>query len=105
MYTTARYLLITFTARITVPNRDVWSIDATVLVYGSDRYLVYSSWDGACELSYPPRSRSVKLTLNLCLDQCLYIAYVVFMSSIYIVLFSLAVMKFDDEPYNYRECR
>ncbi|KAF9006183.1 Arabinanase/levansucrase/invertase [Cyathus striatus] len=32
--------------RITIPNRDVWSIDATVMVLGSTRYLVYSSWDG-----------------------------------------------------------
>lgn len=34
--------------RLVIPNRDVWAIDGTVLVLGSTRYLVYSSWDGAC---------------------------------------------------------
>ncbi|KAF7430842.1 hypothetical protein PC9H_006556 [Pleurotus ostreatus] len=36
-----------YASRITIPNRDVWSIDATVLIVGANRYLVYSSWDGA----------------------------------------------------------
>ncbi|TFK39788.1 glycoside hydrolase family 43 protein [Crucibulum laeve] len=36
-----------YASRITIPNRDVWSIDATVLIVGSTRYLVYSSWDGS----------------------------------------------------------
>lgn len=35
------------TGRIVIPNRDVWAIDATVLILGSTSYLVYSSWDGA----------------------------------------------------------
>ncbi|KAK0469927.1 Arabinanase/levansucrase/invertase [Desarmillaria tabescens] len=35
-----------YAGRIVIPNRDVWSIDATVLVYGDIRYLVFSSWDG-----------------------------------------------------------
>ncbi|KAJ7281515.1 Arabinanase/levansucrase/invertase [Mycena rebaudengoi] len=36
-----------YAARIAIPNRDVWSIDATVLINGANEYLVYSSWDGA----------------------------------------------------------
>ncbi|KAF8892279.1 glycoside hydrolase family 43 protein [Infundibulicybe gibba] len=36
-----------YASRITIPNRDVWSIDATILIVGTTRYLVYSSWDGA----------------------------------------------------------
>ncbi|KAH8823116.1 Arabinanase/levansucrase/invertase [Flagelloscypha sp. PMI_526] len=43
-----------YAGRIAIPNRDVWSIDQTFLFYGSNKYLVYSSWDGS--------------------DQCLYIA-------------------------------
>ncbi|KIY66548.1 glycoside hydrolase family 43 protein [Cylindrobasidium torrendii FP15055 ss-10] len=43
-----------YASRITIPNRDVWSIDATVLIVGSSRYLVFSSFDGS--------------------DQCLWIA-------------------------------
>ncbi|TFK73773.1 glycoside hydrolase family 43 protein [Pluteus cervinus] len=43
-----------YAGRLVVPNRDVWSIDGTVLVLGSTRYMVFSSWDGA--------------------DQCLYIS-------------------------------
>ena len=35
-----------YAGRIVIPNRDVWAIDGTVLVYGDNRYLVYSSWDG-----------------------------------------------------------
>lgn len=34
-------------ARITIPNRDVWSIDATVMILGTTEYLVYSSFDGS----------------------------------------------------------
>ncbi|PFH50270.1 glycoside hydrolase family 43 protein [Amanita thiersii Skay4041] len=41
-----------YAGRITIPNRDVWSIDATVLVLGSTRYLVYSSWEGAYQCLY-----------------------------------------------------
>ncbi|KXN87392.1 Extracellular exo-alpha-(1-_5)-L-arabinofuranosidase [Leucoagaricus sp. SymC.cos] len=41
-----------FAGRITIPNRDVWAIDGTVLVLGSTRYLVYSSWDGANQCLY-----------------------------------------------------
>ncbi|KAK0501354.1 Arabinanase/levansucrase/invertase [Armillaria luteobubalina] len=33
--------------RISIPNRDLWSIDATLMFYGSATYLVYSAWDGA----------------------------------------------------------
>lgn len=36
-----------FLGRITIPGRDVWAIDSTVLIVGTTRYLVYSSWDGA----------------------------------------------------------
>ncbi|KAJ7577087.1 Arabinanase/levansucrase/invertase [Mycena floridula] len=36
-----------YASRIAIPNRDVWSIDATILLVGSNSYLVYSSWDGA----------------------------------------------------------
>ncbi|KAJ8093982.1 hypothetical protein PM082_009867 [Marasmius tenuissimus] len=35
-----------YAGRIAIPNRDVWAIDATVMVLGTTRYLVYSSWDG-----------------------------------------------------------
>ncbi|KAK0204669.1 Arabinanase/levansucrase/invertase [Desarmillaria ectypa] len=35
-----------YAGRIVIPNRDVGSIDATVLVHGDIRYLVFSSWDG-----------------------------------------------------------
>ncbi|ESK84267.1 glycosyl family [Moniliophthora roreri MCA 2997] len=35
-----------YAGRITIPNRDAWAIDATILVHGGSRYLVYSSWDG-----------------------------------------------------------
>ncbi|KAK1235396.1 hypothetical protein PQX77_001389 [Marasmius sp. AFHP31] len=45
-----------YAGRIAIPNRDVWAIDATVMVLGTTRYLVYSSWDGP--------------------DQCLWISYV-----------------------------
>ncbi|KAF8659840.1 hypothetical protein AX16_001725 [Volvariella volvacea WC 439] len=41
-----------YAGRIAVPNRDVWSIDETVLVLGDTRYLVYSSWDGAYQCLY-----------------------------------------------------
>ncbi|KAF9260662.1 glycoside hydrolase family 43 protein [Marasmius fiardii PR-910] len=43
-----------YAGRIVIPNRDVWSIDGHIMVLGTTRYLVYSSWDGP--------------------DQCLYIA-------------------------------
>ncbi|KAG7095786.1 hypothetical protein E1B28_006487 [Marasmius oreades] len=43
-----------FAGRIVIPNRDVWSIDGTIMILDSTRYLVYSSWDGS--------------------DQCLWIA-------------------------------
>ncbi|CAE6481698.1 unnamed protein product, partial [Rhizoctonia solani] len=43
-----------YAGRIVIPNRDVWSIDATVLNMGSANYLVYSAQDGY--------------------EQCLYIA-------------------------------
>jgi GH43 family beta-xylosidase len=36
-----------YAGRIAIPNRDVWSIDSTILVLGTTRYLVYSSWDGS----------------------------------------------------------
>ncbi|KAF9466076.1 Arabinanase/levansucrase/invertase [Collybia nuda] len=36
-----------YASRIAIPGRDVWAIDSTVLIIGSTRYLVYSSWDGA----------------------------------------------------------
>ncbi|PBK99499.1 Arabinanase/levansucrase/invertase [Armillaria gallica] len=36
-----------YEGRISIPNRDYWSIDATLLFYGSATYLVYSAWDGA----------------------------------------------------------
>ncbi|KAK0488990.1 Arabinanase/levansucrase/invertase [Armillaria novae-zelandiae] len=36
-----------YEGRISIPNRDLWSIDATLLFYGSATYLVYSAWDGA----------------------------------------------------------
>lgn len=36
-----------YAGRIAIPNRDVWAIDSTVLIVGTTRYLVYSSWDGA----------------------------------------------------------
>ncbi|KAJ8521245.1 hypothetical protein ONZ45_g2029 [Pleurotus djamor] len=41
-----------YAGRIAIPNRDVWAIDATVLVLGSTRYLVFSSWDGAYQCLY-----------------------------------------------------
>jgi len=41
------YLHLKDLGRLEIPNRDVWAIDGTVLVLGSTRYLVYSSWDGA----------------------------------------------------------
>ncbi|KAF7356581.1 Glycoside hydrolase family 43 protein [Mycena venus] len=34
-------------ARIVISNRDVWSIDPTVLIFGGNEYVVYSSSDGA----------------------------------------------------------
>ncbi|KAK0188991.1 Arabinanase/levansucrase/invertase [Armillaria mellea] len=36
-----------YESRISIPNRDLWSIDGTLLFYGSATYLVYSAWDGA----------------------------------------------------------
>ncbi|GLB41911.1 putative glycosyl hydrolases family 43 [Lyophyllum shimeji] len=36
-----------YAGRIVIPNRDVWAIDSTVLNVNGNRYLVYSSWDGA----------------------------------------------------------
>ncbi|KAK0446780.1 Arabinanase/levansucrase/invertase [Armillaria borealis] len=36
-----------YEGRISIPNRDYWSIDGTLLFYGSATYLVYSAWDGA----------------------------------------------------------
>lgn len=41
-----------YAGRLVIPNRDVWAIDGTVLVLGSTRYLVYSSWDGAYQCLY-----------------------------------------------------
>lgn len=35
-----------YAGRFVPPNRDAYAIDGTVLVVGSNRYLVYSSWDG-----------------------------------------------------------
>ncbi|KAB5588379.1 Glycoside hydrolase family 43 protein [Ceratobasidium theobromae] len=35
-----------YASRITIPNRDVWAIDATVLFLSAGPYLVFSSWDG-----------------------------------------------------------
>ncbi|KAK7683277.1 hypothetical protein QCA50_013539 [Cerrena zonata] len=37
----------TYASRITIPNRDVWSIDGTLLVHSTGTYIVYSSWDGS----------------------------------------------------------
>ncbi|KAF9454344.1 glycoside hydrolase family 43 protein [Macrolepiota fuliginosa MF-IS2] len=36
-----------FAGRIVIPNRDVWAIDGTILTVNSNKYLVYSSWDGS----------------------------------------------------------
>ncbi|KAL0579425.1 hypothetical protein V5O48_002596 [Marasmius crinis-equi] len=41
-----------YAGRITIPNRDVWSIDGTIMILGTTRYLVYSSWDGAYQCLY-----------------------------------------------------
>ncbi|KAB5588378.1 Alpha-N-arabinofuranosidase [Ceratobasidium theobromae] len=35
-----------YAGRITIPNRDVWAIDATILFLSAGPYLVFSSWDG-----------------------------------------------------------
>ncbi|KAG6864132.1 hypothetical protein C0991_012235 [Blastosporella zonata] len=35
-----------YAGRITIPDRDVWAIDSTILVLSSGNYFVYSSWDG-----------------------------------------------------------
>jgi GH43 family beta-xylosidase len=36
-----------YSSRITLPGRDGWAIDATIMFLGGKQYLVYSSWDGA----------------------------------------------------------
>ncbi|KAJ7115974.1 Arabinanase/levansucrase/invertase [Mycena epipterygia] len=41
-----------YASRIAIPNRDVWSIDPTVLINGANEYLVYSSFDGANQCLY-----------------------------------------------------
>ncbi|EJD48641.1 Arabinanase/levansucrase/invertase [Auricularia subglabra TFB-10046 SS5] len=41
-----------YKSRITIPNRDVWSIDGTLMFLGSNTYLVYSSWDGNNQCLY-----------------------------------------------------
>jgi hypothetical protein len=45
-------LFLPLAGRIVIPNRDVWAIDGTVLVLGSTRYLVYSTWEGANQCLY-----------------------------------------------------
>ncbi|KAF5383690.1 hypothetical protein D9615_003620 [Tricholomella constricta] len=47
-----------YAGRIAIPNRDVWAIDSTVLVIGSTRYLVYSSWDGPNQCLYISKMNS-----------------------------------------------
>ncbi|KAF9531131.1 glycoside hydrolase family 43 protein [Crepidotus variabilis] len=44
----------TYSGRIAIPNRDIWAIDPTILIIGSNRYLVYSSNDGAQGLWIAP---------------------------------------------------
>ncbi|KAJ1299766.1 hypothetical protein OPQ81_000675 [Rhizoctonia solani] len=47
-----------YAGRVAIPNKDVWSIDATILNHSTGSYLVYSAYDSAVFQS----------------DQCLYIA-------------------------------
>ncbi|RDB20805.1 Extracellular exo-alpha-(1-_5)-L-arabinofuranosidase [Hypsizygus marmoreus] len=47
-----------YASRIAIPNRDVWAIDSTVLVLGTTRYLVYSSWDGSNQCLYISKMNS-----------------------------------------------
>ncbi|KAL0953737.1 hypothetical protein HGRIS_004927 [Hohenbuehelia grisea] len=53
-----------YASRIAIPNRDVWSIDATVLVLGNTRYLVYSSWDGPNQCLYIAQMNSATTVGN-----------------------------------------
>ncbi|KAI0318461.1 glycoside hydrolase family 43 protein [Amylostereum chailletii] len=39
----------TYAGRIAIPNRDVWSIDPTILVLPQGQYLVYSSFEGSLQ--------------------------------------------------------
>ncbi|KAH7102693.1 Arabinanase/levansucrase/invertase [Auriculariales sp. MPI-PUGE-AT-0066] len=41
-----------YLGRVAIPNRDVWSIDGTIMFWGSNTYLVYSSWDGSNQCLY-----------------------------------------------------
>ncbi|CAE6490299.1 unnamed protein product [Rhizoctonia solani] len=47
-----------YLGRVAIPNKDVWSIDATILNHSTGSYLVYSAYDATVFQS----------------DQCLYIA-------------------------------
>ncbi|CUA67349.1 hypothetical protein RSOLAG22IIIB_07378 [Rhizoctonia solani] len=47
-----------YAGRVAIPNKDVWSIDATILNHSTGSYLVYSAYDSTVFQS----------------DQCLYIA-------------------------------
>ncbi|CAE6433169.1 unnamed protein product [Rhizoctonia solani] len=47
-----------YAGRVTIPNKDTWSIDATILNHSSGSYLVYSAYDSTVFQS----------------DQCMYIA-------------------------------
>ncbi|PVF99261.1 Arabinanase/levansucrase/invertase [Serendipita vermifera] len=41
-----------YSGRIVIPNRDIWAIDQTILRYGGNNYLVYSSWNGPSQCLY-----------------------------------------------------
>ncbi|EIM82112.1 glycoside hydrolase family 43 protein [Stereum hirsutum FP-91666 SS1] len=45
-------LIPTPVRRIVIPNRDVWSIDPTIMVLSSGQYLVYSSFNGDLQSLY-----------------------------------------------------
>lgn len=55
-----------YAGRITIPGRDVWAIDSTVLVHPSGNYLIYSSWDGPSAYLISTRSLvTVQLSCTL----------------------------------------
>jgi GH43 family beta-xylosidase len=41
-----------YAGRLVIPNRDVWAIDGSILLLGSSRYFIFSSWDGDTQCLY-----------------------------------------------------
>ncbi|CAE6464721.1 unnamed protein product [Rhizoctonia solani] len=53
-----------YAGRIVIPNRDVWSIDATVLNMGTANYLVYSGQDASEQCLYIAKMNSATTVGN-----------------------------------------